>query len=193
MVYTKTGDNGTTSLVGGQRVKKCHPRVESYGTVDELNAHMGLLAELLHKAEESTRCEDVNGFEELILQAKKTQNKLFVIQTLLATSDSETYDKLTHIDTSDVEEIEHWIDQIDLKLPKLKSFVIPGGSIASAQAHVARTVCRRAEREIVRLGTNENIEEKISKYINRLSDYLFVISRYILLLEKKEEIFWPAK
>ncbi len=193
MVYTKTGDNGTTSLVGGQRVKKCHPRVESYGTVDELNAHMGLLAELLRKIKESGSCDNSDGFDHLILQSKKIQNKLFVIQTLLATSDSETYSKLTQIDTTDVEELEHWIDNIDNNLPKLRSFVIPGGSIASAQAHVARTVCRRAEREIVRLCIDETVEENITKYINRLSDYLFVVSRYILLMKKKDEIFWSAE
>ena len=186
MVYTKTGDKGTTSLVGGQRVKKSDPRVEAYGTVDELNSHVGLLASMLMD----------NGNEELHrlhLQLKKIQKQLFVIQTLLATEDEATYSKLPPLGDNAVAELEGWIDFMESRLPKLKSFVIPGGSTASAQAHVARTVCRRAERETVRLNDISPVEEKIMKFINRLSDYLFVASRYMLLAENKEEIFWSAE
>lgn len=186
MVYTKTGDKGTTSLVGGQRVKKSDSRVEAYGTVDELNSHIGLLASMLKD----------NGEEELYrihLQLKKIQNWLFVIQTLLATEDEATYSKLPTLDDNAVAEIESWIDFMDGCLPKLKSFVIPGGSMAAAQAHVARTVCRRAERETVRLNDISAVEEKIMKFINRLSDYLFVVSRYVLFVDNKEEIFWSAE
>lgn len=185
MVYTKTGDKGTTSLVGGQRVKKFDPRVEAYGTVDELNSHIGLLAELLQAP--------VERIEEIFRQLKKTQNNLFVIQTLLATEDESIYQKLPQLKEKSVAEMEHWIDEMEAKLPKHNKFVIPGGSLASAQAHVCRTVCRRAEREIVRLAEQEKIEENLMKYINRTSDYLFVLSRYILMLEKKEENFWSAE
>lgn len=194
MVYTKTGDSGTTSLVGGKRVKKCHPRVEAYGTVDELNSHIGLLAEML---KEETKSSDIDlktceQFGTLNNQLKKTQIKLFVIQTLLATENEATYNTLPQIGDNDISETEQWIDNMEKQLPKLKNFVIPGGSLTSAQAHVARTVCRRAERETVRLADEEKVDEKLLKYINRLSDYLFILSRYILLLEKKKEIFWSA-
>ena len=195
MVYTKTGDNGTTSLVGGRRVKKYDRRVEAYGSVDELNSHVGLLAAmLLSKSIDSKNASDAcKQFELLNNQLKQIQNRLFVIQTLLATEEEETYKKLPQLLASDISDMEQWIDTIEARLPKLSSFVIAGGSIEAAEAHVARTVCRRAEREIVRLADNEPVEENLMKYINRTSDYLFVLSRFILLLEKKDEIFWSAK
>lgn len=195
MIYTKTGDNGTTSLVGGRRVKKYDQRVEAYGTVDELNAHIGMLATMMRdKSIDLEMAFDVREqFENCYKQLKTAQNKLFVIQTLLATEDEETYNKLPQLDDNATNEMEAWIDDIDKRLPKLKSFVIPGGSTISAQAHIARTVCRRAERQIVRLAEEENIEEKIKKYINRTSDYLFVISRFALILENKAENFWSAE
>ena len=179
MVYTKTGDNGTTSLVGGKRVKKYDPRVEAYGTVDELNSHIGLLAEMIKNENCGT-------------QLATVQNNLFIIQTLLATEDEGIYQKLPQLKEENIAEMERWIDEMEAHLPKHNKFVIPGGSIASAQAHVCRTVCRRAEREIVRLADEENVEEKIKKYINRTSDYLFVLSRFILLVTQKEEKFWSA-
>lgn len=195
MIYTKTGDNGTTSLVGGRRVKKYDQRVEAYGTVDELNAHIGMLATMMRdKSIDLEMAFDVREqFENCYKQLKTAQNKLFVIQTLLATEDEETYKKLPQLDDNATDEMEAWIDDIDKRLPTLKSFVIPGGTTISAQAHIARTVCRRAERQIVRLAEEENIEEKIKKYINRTSDYLFVISRFALILENKAENFWSAE
>lgn len=195
MIYTKTGDNGTTSLVGGRRVKKYDQRVETYGTVDELNAHIGMLATMMRdKSIDLEMAFDVREqFENCYKQLKTAQNKLFVIQTLLATEDEETYNKLPQLDDNATDEMEAWIDDIDKRLPALKSFVIPGGTTISAQAHIARTVCRRAERQIVRLAEEENIEEKIKKYINRTSDYLFVISRFALILENKAENFWSAE
>lgn len=194
MIYTKTGDDGTTSLVGGQRVKKYNPRVEAYGTVDELNAHIGMLAEMVKdRSKDFDLAFDVRErFENLFGQMKKIQNNLFVIQTLLATEDETTYAKLTQLPTDAAAEMEGWIDSIDAQLPRLKSFVIPGGSTTSAQAHIARTVCRRAERLIVRLADEEKIEGSIKKYVNRTSDYLFVISRLVLILENKAENFWNA-
>lgn len=195
MIYTKTGDNGTTSLVGGRRVKKYDQRVETYGTVDELNAHIGMLATMMRdKSIDLEMAFDVREqFENCYKQLKTAQNKLFVIQTLLATEDEDTYKKLPQLDDNATNEMEAWIDDIDKRLPALKSFVIPGGTTISAQAHIARTVCRRAERQIVRLAEEENIEEKIKKYINRTSDYLFVISRFALILENKAENFWSAE
>lgn len=195
MIYTKTGDNGTTSLVGGRRVKKYNQRVEAYGTVDELNAHIGMLATMMRdKSIDLEMAFDVREqFENCYKQLKTAQNKLFVIQTLLATEDEDTYNKLPQLDDNATDEMEAWIDDIDKRLPALKSFVIPGGTTISAQAHIARTVCRRAERQIVRLAEEENIEEKIKKYINRTSDYLFVISRFALILDNKAENFWSAE
>ena len=194
MIYTKTGDDGTTSLVGGQRVKKYNPRVEAYGTVDELNAHIGMLAEMVKdRSKDFDLAFDVRErFETLFGQMKIIQNNLFVIQTLLATEDETTYAKLTQLPTDAAAEMEGWIDSIDTQLPRLKSFVIPGGSTTSAQAHIARTVCRRAERLIVRLADEEKIDDSIKKYVNRTSDYLFVTSRFVLILENKAENFWNA-
>lgn len=195
MVYTRTGDNGTTSLVGGKRVKKYDTRVVAYGTVDELNSHIGLLAEMIALKKNDIKIDfDIREqFASSFLQLKRIQNNLFVLQTLLATENDETYKKLPQLKEETVSEMEKCIDQMDAKLPKLSSFVIPGGSIESAQAHVARTVCRRGEREIVKLSEKENIDPLLIKFINRTSDYLFVLSRYILFLEKKKENFWSAE
>ena len=195
MVYTKTGDKGTTSLVGGSRVKKCSPRVEAYGTADELNSHVGLLAEMLRSEAEglSVGVEARAELDSLRAQLKQVQNSLFVLQTLLATEDETLYAKLPQLKPETILEMEGWIDRMEERLPRLKSFVIAGGSVASAQAHVARTVCRRAERLAVKLAEEEKIEENLFKFLNRTSDYLFVVSRYILLLENKEEIFWSAE
>lgn len=195
MVYTKTGDKGTTSLVGGQRVLKCTERVEAYGTVDELNSHLGLLAVMMQeKSKNLDIAFDVREkFDVLYNQLKNIQNNLFVIQTLLATEDKETYEKLPPLKAESIADMEQWIDSVESALPKLSSFVIPGGSIESAQAHVCRTVCRRAERVAVSLSQAASVEDNILRFINRLSDYLFVVSRYILILENINEIFWSAK
>ncbi len=194
MIYTKKGDDGTTSLVGGRRVKKCNQRVEAYGTVDELNAHVGMLTAMLvdrmqEKYADAAIRERLAPLEQ---QLQKIQNSLFVIQTLLATEDETMYARLPQLQAAAVVEMEGWIDTMDAQLPKLKSFVMPGGSVLSAQAHVARTVCRRAEREMVQLMTEETVEDNLRKYMNRLSDYLFVVSRYLLVAEGRKEKFWSA-
>ena len=195
MVYTKTGDKGTTSLVGGRRVKKYDQRVEAYGTVDELNSHIGLLAEMIRENSQNLEVDfDIRERQEVTCQQlKSVQDNLFVIQTLLATEDETIYQKLPQLKDEAVTEMEHWIDEMEGLLPKHNRFVIPGGSVASAEAHVCRTVCRRAEREIVRLAEEENTEEKLLQYINRTSDYLFVLSRFILLMANEKEIFWNAE
>ena len=175
MIYTKTGDGGTTSLVGGTRVSKCHPRVEAYGTVDELNAHIGLLAEMI---------KDIDGRQFDLL--KEVQQRLFVVQTLLAT-EKEVPFQLPQLPDTAVDEIEHHIDELQAQLPPFRSFVMPGGTLPSAQCHVARTVCRRAERCIVKLSEQSPVDNRISRYINRLSDYLFVLSRHLVISQGAEE------
>ena len=164
MIYTKTGDKGTTSLVGGTRVPKFHPRVEAYGTVDELNAHIGLLAEMI---------KDTDGTQYGLL--KEVQRNLFIVQTLLAT-EKEVPFSLPQLPDTAVADMEHSIDTLQASLPPFRSFVIPGGNMASAQCHVSRTVCRRAERRIVQLAQEAEVDSLLACYINRLSDYLFILS-----------------
>lgn len=178
MVYTKTGDKGTTSLVGGTRVSKCHPRVEAYGTVDELNSHIGLLAELIRQSH--TEC-----YQYL----KEVQHNLFMVQTLLATEPDSKY-KPQQLPSDAVQNIETTIDSLQAELPPFKHFIIPGGTVAATQCHVARTVCRRAERRIVELMQSEAVEPDVLRYINRLSDYLFVLSRNLVLSAGAEESFF---
>ena len=181
MIYTKTGDTGTTSLVGGSRVDKDDHRVEAYGTVDELNSHIGLLAEMLR---------DMKGgyYDEL----KAVQNNLFTLQTLLATEDEAIYARLPQLDEEEVEMLERQIDTLTDLLPKLQNFVIAGGTLAGAQCHVARTVCRRAERRVVTLARETSITPVIQRYLNRLSDYLFVLSRYVVVAAgKQEDLYIP--
>lgn len=153
---------------------KCCDRVEAYGTVDELNAHVGLLAEMTPE-------------DSCYAKLYEVQNNLFVIQTLLAAEDTTG---LPPIREEAIKGLEDEIDNLSQSLPQLRSFVIPGGTLASAQCHVARTVCRRAERCIVRLSKDTPVEEKISRYINRLSDYLFVLSRHLVVKDGKEEKYW---
>lgn len=169
MIYTKTGDAGTTSLVGGTRVLKCDVRVVAYGTVDELNAHVGLLAEMV-------KASDPEHYSCL----KQVQNHLFIIQTLLATEEDANI-QLPPLPADAVTELEQRIDRLQAQLPQLRSFVIPGGNAAAAQCHVARTVCRRAERRIVELRQQHPVDHSIECYINRLSDFLFVLSRHTVL------------
>lgn len=178
MVYTRTGDKGTTSLVGGQRVLKSDFRLESYGTVDELNSHIGLLISLLHNAH------DIEVLTHI-------QKLLFVVGSNLATDQSNTELKEASVVHADeVALLEKEIDVIDEALPQLRAFVLPGGCQASAQCHVCRTVCRRAERRILALGEQAEVQPELLQFINRLSDYLFVLARKINIDEKKSEIFW---
>lgn len=178
MVYTKTGDTGMTSLVGGVRVSKTHPRLDAYGTIDELNSQVGLLI---------TYVSDATDRENLL----EIQRKLFSVGSYLATD--QEYKELrpqSIIYTEDVEGLEHMIDEIDALLPPLKLFVLPGGSQAAAVCHVCRTVCRRAERCILSLAETINIDSALIAYINRLSDYFFVLSRRLNNLNGEHEIIW---
>lgn len=170
MIYTKTGDGGTTSLVGGSRVSKDDVRVEAYGTVDELNSHLGLLAEML-------RSKEGGYYNEL----KSVQRNLFTLQTLLATEDETIYARLPQLQDEEVELLERQIDIITDHLPKLQNFVIAGGNMAGAQCHVCRTVCRRAERCVVTLSRQSHVDTVLMRYLNRLSDYLFVLGRWTIV------------
>ena len=177
-IYTGGGDKGKTSLVGGFRVPKTHPRLEAYGTVDELNSFIGLLIE---EVEDASTCE-------LLLFI---QSKLFSVGSYLATDPSKTEYKIeSHITDDSIIKIEEAIDLIDSKLPKMTAFVLPGGSRSAALAHVCRTVCRRAERNIYRIADIDEVENRVFVFMNRLSDLLFVIARRECLLIKGGEIFW---
>ena len=166
-IYTKTGDAGNTSLIGGTKVSKSHLRIEAYGTVDELNSYIGLCKDLLTDEDSVTRLQEV-------------QDRLFTIGASLA-CDPEKEPKMTIPDLkeSDVELLEKSIDKMNDSLPVMKHFILPGGHPTVSQLHIARCVCRRAERCVVRLA-NESPETQaiVIKYLNRLSDYLFVLARY---------------
>ena len=165
-VYTKTGDKGQTALIGGKRVNKNHPRIEAYGTVDELMAHTALLMDMLTDA-------DDKDFLLWILE------RLMTASAVLA-AEGDVTKKLPEILTSDIETVENRIDEINSGLEAINRFILPGGHVAVSQCHVARTVCRRAERKIFNLIENDyNVPEEITKFINRLSDYFFVLSRKI--------------
>jgi len=177
-IYTKTGDSGTTGLIGGTRVPKHHLRLESYGTIDELNSYIGLIRS--HEIETKTS-------EVLFV----IQNKLFLIGSRLATDDtkSDLKDKLI-ISEEDIVLLEKEMDRMDESLPELNNFVLPGGSPLNGYCHIARTVCRRAERRANQLSAEVDVNPLLLKYINRLSDYLFILSRKVLLDLGKDEIKW---
>ncbi len=187
-IYTKTGDNGTTALFGGSRVKKYNSRIESYGTVDELNSYIGLIKD----QDISTDTKDA---------LLKIQNELFTLGAMLATPpEKETLKSgkerlnIPKIDEDSILFLENEIDKMDEVLPQMTHFILPGGHQAVSFCHVARCVCRRAERLSVELNDNEPINEDILKYLNRLSDYLFVLARKLSLDLKVAEIKWiPTK
>lgn len=179
-IYTKTGDKGQTSLIGGTRLPKQHVRIEAYGTVDELNSHIGLLRDVI---------EDKITFDLLI----SIQDRLFTIGSHLAADPEKNKMQLPPIIEEDVVALEKAIDKINDQVPEMKSFVLPGGHVHVSYCHIARCVCRRAERAVLRLAENEKIEEIHAKYLNRLSDYLFMLSRWIALDKKASEIPWKPK
>ena len=176
-IYTKTGDKGSTSLLSGDRVPKYDERIEAYGTIDELNSFVGLL-----------RSGNLQKEEKQFLI--KVQHNLFNIGALLALGDKEVKFKMPEISNADIEDIEQEMDKIDAQLPKLKSFVLPGGEQTVAYSHVCRSICRRAERLIVKLSEKYAVNEDLIKYVNRLSDYFFLLSRKISQDTGFEEIEW---
>lgn len=178
LVYTKTGDKGTTSLVGGTRVPKTHVRLEAYGTVDELNSNLGLLITYLPEGEEKTFLQGI-------------QHRLFKVGSYLATDREKMEPRASSIiSIEEVECMEKEIDRMENEFEPFRAFILPGGSRGSAVAHICRTVCRRAERRILVLAEQTEIASELLAYVNRLSDYLFVLSRKINHDEKKDEIFW---
>lgn len=176
-IYTRTGDTGTTALVGGSRVYKDDPRLDAYGTVDELNSWIGMLA----------------SSETLTLERRELlrsiQNRLFDVGCALATEEGSTY-RPASFPQAAVDELEQAIDAIDAHLPRHNRFILPGGHSHAARAHVARTVARRAERLMVSLDREHPVDPVIMKYVNRLSDLLFVLAREINVNRGEEEIFW---
>lgn len=180
-VYTRTGDKGTTSLVDGSRASKDCLRISAYGTIDELSSTLGLLAAM-------PDCPD-----EIKEELTAVQRLMFEIGGYLATPVKPGEEPVIAGLTEETARLEGWIDAIDERLPKLSSFVLPGGTQASAQCHVARTVCRRAEREIISLEREEFVDAAVVGYINRLSDYLFVVSRYLNFLAGVEDVAWKPR
>jgi cob(I)alamin adenosyltransferase len=181
-IYTKTGDAGKTALIGGTKVPKSHIRIETYGTIDELNSYIGLVSD--YASENHTK---------IIL--KEIQDRLFTIGSALATDpDKEPIMKLPDLKEEDIELLEKEIDRMNDVLPKMKFFILPGGHVAISTTHIARCVCRRAERNCVAMQEQEMfISPIIIKYINRLSDYLFMLARYTGHLLNVEEIAWKAR
>ena len=182
-IYTKTGDKGETSLYGGTRVSKAAARVESYGTLDELNAFIGLA-----KAEISD--------EKVLSQLQKIQFDLFTVGSEAATPTDKMLlangkNRLDlMISEKEITELELWMDDFDAELEPLKFFILPSGGKAAATVHVCRTVCRRAERAMVHLNETEEVRPELIKYLNRLSDYLFILARYISKISGEKEEYW---
>ncbi len=179
-IYTKTGDDGKTSLFGGKRVDKDNQRIEAYGTLDELNSLLGLV--LTENVDEKTR---------KILTS--LQQSLFVIGSELATPSDVKSKAFKPATGEEIKLLEKFIDEIDTDLPPLKNFILPGGTKSASFLHFARTVCRRAERRIVEIDRSENINKNIIIYINRLSDLLFVIARYENHVVSSPEIEWKPR
>jgi cob(I)alamin adenosyltransferase len=180
-IYTKTGDQGKTSLIGGTRVLKFHPRIEAYGTIDELNSYIGLI-----------RDHDIAPhFKEILLEI---QDRLFTAESLVALDPASKIEvKLPQLHDSDIELLEKEIDAMNEVLPELSSFILPGGHPVVSYCHVARCVCRRAERLIIRLNQSQTVPDKVIPYLNRLSDYLFVLARRLGKDVNATETLWKAR
>lgn len=180
-IYTKTGDKGDTSLIGGTKVSKAHLRIEAYGTVDELNSHIGL-------------CKDLEDDKSMIGVLQEIQDRLFTLGSTLAV-DPEKNTKMVVPDLhdSDCVFLEAEIDRMETFLPELKSFILPGGHVRISHIHIARCVCRRAERNCVRLAQTTPVDAISIQYLNRLSDYLFVLARYTAYKLSIKDIRWKPR
>lgn len=180
-VYTKTGDKGYTSLLGGTKVLKNNLRIEAYGTIDELNSFVGLLSDHLQA--------NASQFVDLLFQLNIIQNDLFKIGSIISKDPLKDVGfELPSVDENDIKKLEDWIDYMDSNLPELKNFILPGGHLAVSSSHICRTVCRRAER----LCVLESIPTDILIYLNRLSDYFFVVGRMISHKLKISERIWKG-
>ena len=179
-IYTKTGDKGQTSLVGGTRVSKTELRIEAYGTVDELNSYVGLV-----------RDQAVNKDRKDIL--KEIQDRLFTIGSILASEPEQTKKRIPDLHESDIKLLEKEMDRMDESLEPMRYFILPGGHQSVSFGHLARTVCRRAERVVVRLSLETEVNDLVIRYLNRLSDYLFVLCRMMTKDLNIEEISWKPR
>lgn len=179
-IYTKKGDDGKTSLIGGTRVSKSDSRIEAYGTVDELNSYIGWVRDLAVK----------NDHKEILLEI---QDRLFTIGSLLAADPVKSKMDLPKLNEKDVTYLEEKIDEMNAQLPEMKSFILPGGHPAVSCCHVARCICRRAERVTVFLSEHSPVDKLIVIYLNRLSDFLFVLARIFIKEFKAEEKPWKAR
>ena len=179
-IYTKTGDKGQTSLIGGTRVPKHHIRIESYGTVDELNSWIGLIND-----------QEIPAESKIILS--EIQDRLFTIGSSLASDPEKSKMKIPDLHQSDIELLENEIDKMNEVLPEMRHFILPGGHTTISYCHLARCVCRRAERNVIHLHESEYVNEMVIVYLNRLSDYLFVLARFITHQFKVNEIAWKAR
>lgn len=179
-IYTKTGDKGETSLIGGTRLPKHHIRIEAYGDVDELNSQIGVV-----------RSQSIATHYKAVLT--EIQDRLFTIGSLLAADPEKNKMKLPEVHEADITFLEKEIDAMETELPEMKNFILPGGYEPAALCHVARCVCRRAERAVLKLAANEKVEEVIYKYLNRLSDYLFVLARKVAHDANAEETPWKPR
>lgn len=184
-VYTRTGDAGKTRLAGGQRVWKDSLRVEAFGTIDEVNASVGVVrvinADMIDKYEQARQLEE---------ELRWIQNKLFDVGSILATAPGQTFKNMPQVSGKDVTRLEKLIDRCQEDLEPLKEFILPGGGKVSGFLHQARTVCRRAERLCVRLSREEPVEPTIIKFVNRLSDSLFVLARWVAKTRREPEFLW---
>tara|TARA_B100000674_G_scaffold451644_1_gene422588 strand:- start:3358 stop:3933 length:576 start_codon:yes stop_codon:yes gene_type:complete len=179
-VYTKTGDLGETSLLGGSRISKAELQIESYGTIDELNSYIGLIRDQVWK-------------RPLLKELIEIQDRLFTISSHLANDKKKNRIKLPEIYEKDVQRLEIEIDKMDNQLTRMNAFILPGGHTLVSYTHIARCVCRRAERKVVRLSENWEISPVIIKYLNRLSDYLFILGRKLSKDLGADEIEWKPR
>jgi len=179
-IYTKTGDNGETSLIGGTRVPKHHIRIESYGTVDELNSFIGLIR-------------DQHILENHREVLAEIQDRLFTIGSSLASDPEKSKMKIPDLLASDINYLESEIDRMNELLPEMHSFILPGGHTTVSYCHIARCVCRRAERNVTHLAEHEFVADLVQKYLNRLSDYLFVLGRMIAQELNVSEVPWKPR
>ncbi len=186
-VYTKKGDSGDTALVGGQRVSKSAPRIDTYGTVDELNSFIGAARASIVAAADANGDEALAGLGQTLL---RVQHELFNLGSILATLPEDVHPKQPRVGSADVTALERDMDDKNAELPPLRSFVLPGGHRVNTDLHVARTVCRRAERMCVALAADEAVDPLAITYLNRLSDALFVWSRWAVARLGIEEVLW---
>lgn len=185
-VYTRSGDQGETSLVGGKRVPKDSLRIEAYGTIDELNAHVGVARALNAQQRKRTVVRSVEA------ELQRVQQALFNLGSELACDPNHLVPGMPRVDDTDIAQLEACMDSWTPELPALQSFILPGGGPVHAQLHVCRTVCRRAERVVIRLSRQEPVRSEAVRYLNRLSDFFFVLGRWVGMQFGEPEFLWQA-